>query len=265
MNNNINLIYDIIINECNTFIGENETNEDKIIFYNNNQSLFNDEFIQFVTETIELTKNVSSCQNIKQINTRIINNDITFSLYSSILNETDKTTVGLLYHENIIDVINKNKNSISIYLKMLDNFCFADYIDRITFQKQIWYLNELSSIIKIYNNNKILFNHCNVNDTLHLIPSTLINTRFTKILTKYSTEYNNIIFINELCQKLGLNVNDLFSFFIIQQAVILTKINMNNYDTSSPVYFNCTNNLSKIDIKRMYRYINTIYGYSIVI
>jgi len=56
------------------------------------------------------------------------------------MNETDRTIVGLLWHENIIDILEKMKKKISIpfYLKLLDNICFSDYIDRITFQKQIW-------------------------------------------------------------------------------------------------------------------------------
>ena len=33
---------------------------------------------------------------------------------------------------------------------VLDNMCFADYIDRITFQKQIWIFNEMSSLIKTF-------------------------------------------------------------------------------------------------------------------
>ena len=31
--------------------------------------------------------------------------------------------------------------------KILENISFSDYTDRITFQKQIWQLNEMSSII----------------------------------------------------------------------------------------------------------------------
>ena len=71
-----------------------------------------------------------------------------------IMNETDRTSVGLLFHENIIDVLEKiPKDSIPFYSKILDNICFADYIDRITFQKQIWIFNEMSSLTKTFYNN----------------------------------------------------------------------------------------------------------------
>ena len=55
------------------------------------------------------------------------------------MNETDRTSVGLLYHENIIDQLEDydKSDSIVFYSKVLDNICFSDYIDRITFQKQI--------------------------------------------------------------------------------------------------------------------------------
>ena len=73
------------------------------------------------------------------------------------MNETDRTIVGLLWHENIVDCLNKfkTKDSFPFYNKVLENICFADYIDRITFQKQIWQFNEMSSLIKTFYNNKL--------------------------------------------------------------------------------------------------------------
>ena len=55
-----------------------------------------------------------------------------------IMNETDRTIIGLLWHENIIDVLSKidKRKSIQIYENILKNICFADYIDRITFQNK---------------------------------------------------------------------------------------------------------------------------------
>ena len=154
-----------------------------------------------------------------------------------------RTSVGLLWHENIIDTIEKldKKQSIPFYISQLDNICFADYIDRITFQKQIWQFNEMSSLIKTFKNNKLYHdtfknkNKCNQNEV-----------RFTKVLTKYSTEYNNSLFIQRLCQKLGMDKKDMFGFFIE-----LT----NNYEISEIINIleNCE--ISKLDINRIYRYI----------
>ena len=73
------------------------------------------------------------------------------------MNETDRTSVGLLYHENIIDVLEKipKDETIPFYNKILNNICFADYIDRITFLKQIWIFNEMSSLVKTFYNNHL--------------------------------------------------------------------------------------------------------------
>ena len=40
------------------------------------------------------------------------------------------------------------------------------------------------------------------------------DVRFTKVLTKYSTEYNNSLFIQNLCKQLNMDKKDLFSYFI---------------------------------------------------
>jgi hypothetical protein len=159
------------------------------------------------------------------------------------MNETDRTSVGLLWHENIIDVIDtlKKKDSIPFYINQSDNICFADYIDRITFQKQIWQFNEMSSLIKTFKNNKMYhetFPKKNIYNPTEV--------RFTKVLTKYSTEYNNLLFIQKLCQKLGIDKKDLFGFFI--------ELKNRNDDTD---VLNLLENyeINKLDINRIYRYI----------
>ena len=159
------------------------------------------------------------------------------------MNETDRTSVGLLWHENIIDVIDKMDKNISIpfYINQLDNICFSDYIDRITFQKQIWQFNEMSSLIKTFKNNKLYhekFKNIKYNPT---------EVRFTKVLTKYSTEYNNSIFIQKLCQKLGMDKKDLFGYFIELK---------NNYNDDNKILSLFENyDISKLDINRIYRYL----------
>ena len=55
------------------------------------------------------------------------------------INENDRTIVALLWYENICDILNKKnkKDNILFYKKILDNLCYGDFVDRITFQKQI--------------------------------------------------------------------------------------------------------------------------------
>jgi DNA polymerase III delta prime subunit len=179
----------------------------------------------------------------KKITNKLINEYFPINEHNNIMNETDRTSVGLLWHENIIDTIEKldKKQSIPFYISQLDNICFADYIDRITFQKQIWQFNEMSSLIKTFKNNKLY--HETFKKKNKYNPS---EVRFTKVLTKYSTEYNNSLFIQKLCQKLGMDKKDLFGFFI--------QLNNNN---DNPEITDLLENyeISKLDINRIYRYI----------
>jgi hypothetical protein len=154
-----------------------------------------------------------------------------------------------LWHENIIDPIGKieKAKSFPFYLNVLDNICFADFIDRITFQNQIWQFNEMSSLIKTFYNNKIYHDTFPENKN-KFKPS---EVRFTKILTKYSTEYNNIIFIYELCQKLDMDKNDLLSFFQELRLVHGEEFYNKNGCKIFEDY-----DISKLDIKRIYRYLD---------
>ena len=132
-----------------------------------------------------------------------------------VISDNDRTIVALLWHENIIDVLDKlpAEEKYDVYKQMLENTCFGDYIDRITFKKQIWHFSEQSSIIKTLNNNFILHNSLKLKSILEKEKNKNKTIRFTKILTKYSTEYNNSIFIQELCKKTYMDKKDMFMFF----------------------------------------------------
>ena len=179
----------------------------------------------------------------KKITNKLINNYYNINEHINIMNETDRTSVGLLWHENIIDVIDKYDKKISVpfYINQLDNVCFADYIDRTTFQKQIWQFNEMSSLIKTFKNNKLY--HETFNKKPKYNP---VEVRFTKVLTKYSTEYNNSLFIQKLCQKLGMDKKDIFGYFIDLK---------NKYDDNEIFALFENYEITKLDINRIYRYL----------
>jgi DNA polymerase III delta prime subunit len=211
---------------------------------NNIHNLFKNKPELFTCDIIENILQIKSYNDdTKKITNKLIKGYFPLNEHNNIMNETDRTSVGLLWHENIIDVIEKmdKKKSIPFYISQLDNICFADYIDRITFQKQIWQFNEMSSLIKTFKNNKLY--HETFITKNKTIPS---EVRFTKVLTKYSTEYNNSLFIQKLCQKLGMDKKDLFGFFIELS---------NNHDTSEIINLLDNYEISKLDINRIYRYI----------
>ena len=212
--------------------------ESIVQIYNKQNIILNKEIIQNIFQP--KTYNEDS----KKITQNLINNNYPLDKHNNIMNETDRTIVGLLWHENIVDCLSKfdSKEAFPFYNKVLDNICFADYIDRITFQKQIWQFNEMSSLIKTFYNNK-LFNEKFPNKN-KFNPS---EVRFTKVLTKYSTEYNNYIFIQNLCFNLNMDQKDLFSFFIHLRE---------NHEEDELFSILENYEISKLDINRMYRYID---------
>ena len=98
----------------------------------------------------------------------------------------------------------------------------------------------MSSLIKTFKNNKLYhesFNKQQKNNT---------EVRFTKVLTKYSTEYNNSLFVQKLCQKLGMDKKDIFGYFIDLK---------NKYDDNEIFALFENYEITKLDINRIYRYL----------
>ena len=202
----------------------------------------------------QLIKNMFQKKNYnedtKEITKKLLNNYYSLDQHNLLMNETDRTSVALLFHENIIDLFDnfQNEQIIPQYIDLLENICFADYIDRITFQKQIWIFNEMSSLIKTFYNNHLFHKKIKKNKKLVFNPP---DVRFTKVLTKYSTEYNNSLFIQNLCKQLNMDKNDLFSYFIhLRKNYTVDEIN--------DLFNNENYEISKLDISRFYRYIDNI-------
>ncbi len=188
-------------------------------------------------------------EDSKLIAKRLMNNAFDINDHNTLMNETDRTIVGLLWHENIVDSLQKmnTEDAVKFYTQFLENICFADYIDRITFQKQIWQFNEMSSLIKTMYNNKLF--HDSFPKKPKFNPT---DVRFTKVLTKYSTEYNNSVFLQNLCDKLQMDKKDLLLYFEELQKKYNEEdiiILLENYE------------LSKLDVQRLYRYIEKISNY----
>ena len=173
-------------------------------------------------------------------NTKILfENNLHISQHQQYINDNERTIISLLWHENVIEFFSsKNmKHDINLYLTLLNNICYADYIDRITFQNQIWLFNEVSSLIKTFYNNKIFHEN--------MIPNIKEND-LLKIPTKYSTEYNNQQFFNNLCFELGIDKKDLICLFNEIKTLFPDSYeNLNIFDND---------NINKLDIKRMYKF-----------
>jgi hypothetical protein len=142
--------------------------------------------------------------------------------------EADRTTISMIWHENVVDLPNMlskqnmaDNQIVEFYVRFLKNLAFGDVLDRVTFLKQIWHCNEISSLIKTYYNNYILhYETKSIDDSLKQM-----ELRFTKILTRYSTEYNNTTFKNMLSQRLILDRKDLN--YLFYNGLYLKTIDIN--------------------------------------
>ena len=183
----------------------------------------------------------------KIITKKLLNNSYSIDEHFKLMNDTNRTSVALLFHENIIDIlstVNKNE-SIEFYLKILENICFSDYIDRITFQKQIWIFNEMTSLIKTLYNNHLYQN--NYKYKKHHTGT----VRFTKVLTKYSTEYNNSVFIQDMCRKFHMDQKDLLCYFFHLKETKSIEDIIEMFEKKGII--------NKLETVRMFRYIESCY------
>ena len=248
----------------------------------------------------------------KTITKTILNRPLSMDDHHQCLNETDRTIVSLLYHENVVDSLwdirtrqpERTTEVTQFYEEVLENFGFADHIDRVTFQNQIWVFNEMSSLVKTFHNNwrfhrqfsSVPPQKISREPALSLQSSLEIprdsEVRFTKVLTKYSTEYNNQLFVYNMCQELDMDKKDVYAYF--QELRLYMKqldIADDDADASSVVSswakmspsLHCPQrepqrttqrgspvldkhaildeifqdtNLGRLDIKRMYRYLD---------
>ena len=102
----------------------------------------------------------------------------------------------------------------------------------------------MSSLIKTFQSNQMF------HDWSYKTPAKKENNmRFTKVLTKYSTEYNNSTFVQNLCKETNLDIKDLFSLFLKLRKEHSEEEIFNLFETYE---------ISKLDISRMYRYLDSL-------
>ena len=229
--------------ENNTEIVNNIINYLDYKFYKfiNIDHFYNNNLIQLKFTNNGITNNNNSNNN----NIKVLTKNLLQYKYNlqnlDIINYSDRTSLSLLIHENIIKLFNNNltQNELKIYKKILDNFIFCDCIDKNIFLYQIWQLNDITYIIKIFYNNFILWQ----SNLLKNIGQE--NIIFTKILTKYSSEYNNFNFIFNntqlyCCNKKTLllhifiynNNNDFYAKLVYTRFIKLIE-QYNNYKISN--------------------------------
>ena len=177
-------------------------------------------------------------EDSRQIAKRLLNTPVSFHDHVYI-NDTERTIISLLWHENSIDLIQKMKKKIPLYYTLLQEICFADYLDRIMFQKQLWGFNEMSFLLKTFYMNYLFHQEA---------PTAKVSEiRFTKVLTKYSNEYNNNGFIQKMCTELCMDKKDLFHY--------MQSLKPAHTDLQIAQMLENTE-ITLLDVQRIYRYMN---------
>ena len=193
----------------------------------------------------------------------IVNNAMRYPVemnaYFGITADIDKTVVGMNFHENIIDGLLYSEETIDLYSEMVDFMIASDFIDRNIFQRQLWQLTEISSLLKLVGPNAVHCKHL-MSNTSNVNPLSLKRepkhpVRFTKILTKYSSEYSNQQFIQRICNEMHMDTHTLMQYFynlfrLYDKSKIIELLQVDRCDMC----------LTKLDIARMERYLTSCMG-----
>ena len=198
LNNNEKKILNELIKQIKLY-KKKETKTFKFIFIGINQYDKKVKELMKLCNVIHLKDNNEYEKNI-QLN---IKNVIEQKIKINSFIENEKATQCLMFHENIINHL--KKEDMHFYLQFLNNYCNGDYYDRVSFQKQLWIYNEMTYYLKMIHN-YYLYIHSNVQ-----IKTQKEEYRFTKVLTKYSNEYNNQKFVIDLCNRLNISRKQLFT------------------------------------------------------
>ena len=121
--------------------------------------------------------------------------------------DVDRAILGLMVHENIPRLLGAS-GVVHPYVAAIGLFCEADCLDRTAFQRQVWQLSELCSLLKNLWTTQILQEE--IPDCSGRV-NALKDVRFTRVLTKYSAEYSNMRFIQTLCNRAGIEKSDLWA------------------------------------------------------
>ena len=145
--------------------------------------------------------------------------------------------VGLTLHENIPRLLPACLSAP--YLEIAELFAEADGLDRTGFQRQVAQLNELSSILKNVCTASVVRGGSVPRARLKAVCE---DTRFTRVLTKYSTEFSNLRFIQSACIRTGLDKRSLRLHWLRQVKTDKQKDN------------NSLASLTSLEISRLERY-----------
>ena len=110
----------------------------------------------------------------------------------------------------------------------------------------------MTSLVKTFYNNQLYHRKFPITPK----PITLEQIDFTKVLTKYSTEYNNQLFLQSLCQRLTMDKKDVVCFFQELRTIYGDLFYLNTDKISFVDTLLQKEEIDVLDIKRMYRFLD---------
>lgn len=192
-----------------------------------------------------------------------------FSQHEYVVHDADRTSVGLLWHENLPDMLDQMRLTsphqwLQCYYQQLCRISYSDGLDRIAFQHQFWTFKEMSFFVHT------MQNHHEFHTWFPSAPErfdqlTSSDIRFTKVLTKYSTEYNNHLFLYMLCQKLGMDMNDLIVLFLAHRKESEQEAGAKEGGGKEPTMMNAwmeKYDLTKLNVQRMEKIVDVFLNES---
>lgn len=210
---------------------------------------------------------LSMCENsVENVSTKksscvLMSSKHTLDTYKTVARTSEMSSIGLIIHENIADGIDtSNIEELKMYKEINDIYADCDYIDRQIFQKQSTFYTNINSIFKTAQISEILFTYLKycepsnkllnwIDDMKEYADSVRDSEdiRFTKVLTKHSTEYNNSNFIQNIISTFNLDKRDTFAL------LVWMKHNM----TQEQIYDILEGfNMRTVDVDRIFRFID---------
>jgi len=144
-------------------------------------------------------------QTTRELCSTLLNSPPQLYQHEEVIHSKERVTLSMVLHENL-------RGSLEQHIKHMKLLCDADTIDYIIFKIQNWNFQVYSSLLKNMN-------------TLYIFRENkpTSNIIFTKILTKYATQYNNMLYIHNIQQKYFLLREDLLNEDILNTYIEDTR------------------------------------------
>ena len=218
-------------------------------------------------EQISLSENVNIEKVLESLDKKHQDNYLNDSVFNILNNYTgveeitrtfnsDKNLIGLNINENIFDIMKNYKNDEKSKFKILKNILYfmshSDYYDKEIFSNCNYTLQEYNAIFKCCVPSFLL----NEQTKYSTLKFTNNDIKFTKILSKFSLQYNNYknkILINRKFNLLG-NQSELVFYFYIIKSIILdnNKIKIDGFQENTKIkYIINKYNLAPEDLDKM--------------